>query len=203
MTAKGCATERCTMRDRFLAFLKQWRELYPDHVMFLSHMSMLVWIALHLFTPLKFFSQNSPNHSRHSNPVGRTANVWTWTASYEFCYCHVYGRGSRVRFPAGAGNFSLRHRIQNGSGAHPTSYPMGTRGSHKIAIQLYLLAESCIICSSRSRRPVRKFSDTSSYTSSYLGHKSTVLTSTFCALQVPRSEHWDSNITQTEHLAHR
>jgi hypothetical protein len=25
----------------------------------------------------------------------------------------------RVRFPAGAGNFSLHHRVQNGSGAHP------------------------------------------------------------------------------------
>jgi hypothetical protein len=37
-------------------------------------------------------------------------------------------RGSRVRFPAGAGSFSL-HRVQNGSGAHPASYPMGTRGS--------------------------------------------------------------------------
>jgi hypothetical protein len=37
-------------------------------------------------------------------------------------------RGSRVRFPAGAGNFSLRHRVQNGSGAHPASYRMGTRG---------------------------------------------------------------------------
>jgi hypothetical protein len=38
-------------------------------------------------------------------------------------------RGSRVRFPAGAGNFSLHHRVQNGSGAHPASYPVGTRGS--------------------------------------------------------------------------
>jgi hypothetical protein len=38
-------------------------------------------------------------------------------------------RGSRVRFPAGAGNFSLHHRVQNGSGAHQVSYPMGTRGS--------------------------------------------------------------------------
>jgi hypothetical protein len=36
---------------------------------------------------------------------------------------------SRVWFPAGAGNFSLHHHIQNSSGAHPTSYPMGTRGS--------------------------------------------------------------------------
>jgi hypothetical protein len=38
-------------------------------------------------------------------------------------------RSSRVRFPTGAGNFSLHHRVQNGSGAHPASYPMGTRGS--------------------------------------------------------------------------
>jgi hypothetical protein len=38
-------------------------------------------------------------------------------------------RGSRVRFPARAENFSLHHRIQNSSGAHPASYPMGTRGS--------------------------------------------------------------------------
>jgi hypothetical protein len=30
-------------------------------------------------------------------------------------------RGSRVRFPAGAGNFSLHHRVQNGSGAHQAS----------------------------------------------------------------------------------
>jgi hypothetical protein len=37
-------------------------------------------------------------------------------------------RGSTVRFPAGAGNFSLHNRIQNGSGAHPV-YPTGTRGS--------------------------------------------------------------------------
>jgi hypothetical protein len=38
-------------------------------------------------------------------------------------------RGSRVRFPAGAGNFSLHHRVQNGSEAHPLSYRMGIRGS--------------------------------------------------------------------------
>jgi hypothetical protein len=38
-------------------------------------------------------------------------------------------RGSRVRFPAEAGNFSLHHRVQNGSVAHPASYSMGTRGS--------------------------------------------------------------------------
>jgi hypothetical protein len=41
----------------------------------------------------------------------------------------VYGlddRGSWVRFPAGAGNFSL-HLVQNGFGAHPAPHPMGTR----------------------------------------------------------------------------
>jgi hypothetical protein len=38
-------------------------------------------------------------------------------------------RGYSVRFPAGAGNFSLHHRVQNGSGAHPVSNPMGTRVS--------------------------------------------------------------------------
>jgi hypothetical protein len=37
--------------------------------------------------------------------------------------------GCRIRFLAGAGNFSLHHCVQNGSGSHPASYPMGTRGS--------------------------------------------------------------------------
>jgi hypothetical protein len=37
--------------------------------------------------------------------------------------------GSRVRFLVGAGNFSLHHRVQNGSRSHSASYPMGTRGS--------------------------------------------------------------------------
>jgi hypothetical protein len=37
-------------------------------------------------------------------------------------------RSSRVRFPAEAGNPSLHHRVQNGSGAHPASYPRGTSG---------------------------------------------------------------------------
>jgi hypothetical protein len=33
------------------------------------------------------------------------------------------GRG--VRFSAGTGNFSLRHHVQTGSGAHPASYSIG------------------------------------------------------------------------------
>jgi hypothetical protein len=38
-----------------------------------------------------------------------------------------------------------------------------TRLTHKIAIQLHLVAENCTICSSRSRRPVRRLLDTPSY----------------------------------------
>jgi hypothetical protein len=41
----------------------------------------------------------------------------------------LYDRGSRVRFPVGAEDFPFHHRVQNGSGAHPASYPMGSRGS--------------------------------------------------------------------------
>jgi len=51
-----------------------------------------------------------------------------WT----LCCLDSYGlddRGSRVPFPAGVGNFSLHHRVQNSSGAHPASYPMATRNS--------------------------------------------------------------------------
>jgi len=38
-----------------------------------------------------------------------------------------------------------------------------TRLTHKIAIELYLVAEDCIIFSSRSKRSVRKLLDTPSY----------------------------------------
>jgi hypothetical protein len=37
-------------------------------------------------------------------------------------------RGSRFRFLAGAGKFSLYHRVETGSGAHWASYPMCARG---------------------------------------------------------------------------
>jgi len=37
------------------------------------------------------------------------------------------------------------------------------RLTHKIALQLHLVAESCTICSSRYRRPVLKLLDTPSH----------------------------------------
>jgi hypothetical protein len=42
---------------------------------------------------------------------------------------HKIHKESFNQHPAGAGNFSLHYRVQNGSGAHPASYPIGTRGS--------------------------------------------------------------------------
>jgi hypothetical protein len=49
-----------------------------------------------------------------------------------------------------------------------------TRLTHKIAIQLHLVAESYTICSSRSRWAVRKLLDTPSYCFSFLHAHSTV-----------------------------
>jgi hypothetical protein len=69
-------------------------------------------------------------------PILRAFNYWIHTTAgsrdSSVGIALSYGlddRGSRVRFPAGVGNFSLHHRVQNGSGALPASYPMGTRGS--------------------------------------------------------------------------
>jgi hypothetical protein len=70
----------------------------------------------------------------------------------------------RVQFPASAGNFSLHHRVQNGSGAHPASYPMGTRGSFpgskaaglvKLTTHLHLVPKSKNEGSYTSPPPVR------------------------------------------------
>jgi len=48
-----------------------------------------------------------------------------------------------------------------------------TRLTHKIAIHLHLVAESCTICSSSSRWPVRKLLDTYTYRRNATFHNST------------------------------
>jgi hypothetical protein len=81
-----------------------------------------------------------------------TSQIWFWfvtvvskyfkfaTVSNDLMWSHDSSVGialgyelddwdSRVRFTAGAGNFSLHHRVQNGPGAHPASNPKGTSGS--------------------------------------------------------------------------
>jgi hypothetical protein len=65
-----------------------------------------------------FFDKNSSQHFWH-----------LWNSSVGVAT--DYGPDDRMvgfRIPAGAGNFSL-HRFQTGPGAHPASYPLGTRGS--------------------------------------------------------------------------
>jgi hypothetical protein len=63
-------------------------------------------------------------------------------------------RGSRVRFSAGTGNFSLHNRVQNGSGAHSASYPMGTRGV-KLTTHLQPVLRSKNAWSYTSTPPIR------------------------------------------------
>jgi hypothetical protein len=70
-----------------------------------------------------------PNHYHHYSSVGIALGYG------------LYDRGSGVRFPAGSGNFSLHYRIQNGSEAHPASYPKGTRGV-KLTTHLHLVPRS-------------------------------------------------------------
>jgi hypothetical protein len=66
-----------------------------------------------------------PNPKLEDHPLSAVRDCSVGTA----LGCGLDDRGSRVRFPAGDGNFSLHHLVQNGSGAHPASYPIGTRGS--------------------------------------------------------------------------
>jgi hypothetical protein len=48
----------------------------------------------------------------------------------------VDDRGSRVRFPEGAGNFSLHNHFQNGIESHPVSHPKGVRGLSSVVKRL-------------------------------------------------------------------
>jgi hypothetical protein len=47
----------------------------------------------------------------------------------QWCSAGLDDWGGGIQIPVGAGNFSPHHHIQTGSGTHPASYPMGTKGS--------------------------------------------------------------------------
>jgi hypothetical protein len=57
------------------------------------------------------------------NPTEYSMNIAQWYS------CGLRAQWLGIRVPVGAGNFSLHHRIQTGSGVHSTSYPTDTRGS--------------------------------------------------------------------------
>jgi hypothetical protein len=64
--------------------------------------------------------------------ISKVLPYWQRAVTFQSIQLLGYGlddRGSTVPFPAGAGNFSLHHRVQNGSAVHPSYYPMGTEGS--------------------------------------------------------------------------
>jgi hypothetical protein len=73
---------------------------------------------------VKYFS-GKPEGKR---PLGKHERRWDGNVNVYF-KDGMDDRGSSVRFPAGAGNFSLHNRVQTGSKAHPASYAMGIRGS--------------------------------------------------------------------------
>jgi len=69
---------------------------------------------------------------RNNRIRSRNSKLSTMIFGGALCIALGYGlddRSSRVRFPAGAGNISLHHLVHDGSGAHPTTYILGTRGS--------------------------------------------------------------------------
>jgi hypothetical protein len=76
-----------------------------------------------------------PFNTKFDRNLSNTFRYETYrrTDRYDITIMHsCYGlddQGSGVRFPEGIGTFSLHHRVQNGSFAHPASYPMGTRRS--------------------------------------------------------------------------
>jgi hypothetical protein len=55
--------------------------------------------------------------------------LWIWAGIAQRYGAGLRAGGSRFRVSAGVEYFSLSHRVQTGSGAHPASYPMGIRVS--------------------------------------------------------------------------
>jgi hypothetical protein len=98
----------------------KWKDIRMDH-------REIVWKGMNWIHLAQDIDQRRDLVNTVVNPrvPQKAGNFLTsWALGYG-----LVDRGSRVRFSAGAGNFSLHHRVHNGSGAHRASYPMGTRGS--------------------------------------------------------------------------
>jgi len=55
--------------------------------------------------------------------------IFLLTVTVQICYSKGCDSDCKItEVISRAGNFSLRHPVQNGSGAHPSSYLMGTGG---------------------------------------------------------------------------
>jgi hypothetical protein len=73
-------------------------------------------------------------------------------------------RGCDQKFPVWVDNEIYAYNNKHSLRSNTKDYAKLTRLTHKIAIQLHLVAQSCTIYSSRSRRPVQKLLDIPSYT---------------------------------------
>jgi hypothetical protein len=75
-----------------------------------------------------------------------------------------------------------------------------TRLTHKMAIQLHLVAESCTICSFGSRRPVRKLLDTLSYSTGNLNEPKFLPSAPIAQQRLSRSVLFPLCFFQNSHL---
>jgi hypothetical protein len=64
-----------------------------------------------------------------SNGFARNSNTQPQPTLFKFNLKNTVGVLGFDSRGGGAGNSSVHHRVQNGSGAHTVSYPMGTKGS--------------------------------------------------------------------------
>jgi len=76
-----------------------------------------------------------------------------------FPFRRIHIRGHIQKFPDWVNeiNNNNKHLLRSNTKGYSGEL---TRLNHKVAKQLHLLAESCTTCSTRSRRPVRKFLNT-------------------------------------------
>jgi hypothetical protein len=103
------------------------------HKILLLDFIMSQLIPVHTFT--HWFSM-----ARNKHPIFMSSN---WSLRFRssgenfMLICNSFPRATcpahivyldLIIVPAGTGNFSLRHHVQTGSGAHPASYPVGTGG---------------------------------------------------------------------------
>jgi hypothetical protein len=78
-----------------------------------------------VYSVMYWFMQRNMHVTAHSFACLQERGAWVAQ-----CYSAELRAGWKgVRVPARAENFSLHHRVQTGSEAHPACYPMGTRGS--------------------------------------------------------------------------
>jgi hypothetical protein len=71
----------------------------------------------------------NPNYVQKYRPLPLMYNYSTMVPVYFKSVSQVPSWAAGIRFPVGAGDFSMFHSVQTGSGAQAASYPMGTRGS--------------------------------------------------------------------------